>query len=299
MTSYICEYCNNSYASKSSLNNHQKTTKKCLEIQKNLNKVIQSVEYRCKFCDKKLTTKQNIKNHETNCDIKKSEELKLQKEQHEKEIQKHIDKNKKLDILNKEYLAEIQKLREIIAGLQGELKTANKTAECVYEIAKQPKHITNGTNTTNTNNSNNKTLNITNHLDFKNIDKIKEIIDEKYDINHFLSGQKGCAQFAAQHLLIDDNGKYVYLCSDPSRYSFRYKNEHGEIEKDLEAKKLTNYLVDGGLKEKAKIVSLNWCQNDGVIDQDRFMIVTEKQDSILNIKDNNSEFRRELAAIVT
>ncbi len=336
MASLICEYCNKTYSSISSLNNHKKTTKKCLDIQKNLNKIIVMTEFNCKYCNKVFTTKQNIKIHETNCRTKKRDdieeqkenyielqkeivklndrhkleiknlnekyelELKKYKEQSEKEIQKYIDKNEDLDSLLKEYLNEIQKLREVIAGLQGELKISNKTVECVYEIAKQPKNITNcGTNTNNTNNSNNKTLNITSSLDFKNIDKIKEIINEKYDINHFLSGQKGCAQFAAQHLLIDENGNYIYLCSDPSRYSFRYKNENGEIEKDLEAKKLTTYLVNGGIKEKAKIVSLDWCQNNGVIDPDRFLIVTEKQDSILNLKYNNNEFKRELAAIIS
>ena len=67
----------------------------------------------------------------------------------------------------------------------------------------------------------------------------------------------------------------------------------------MEAKKLTEYLLDGGLKEKAIIVSLDWCQNNGIIDQERFMLVTEKQNSIMNIKDNNSEFKRELAAIVS
>ena len=292
MSNLICEYCNNSYSSKSSLNNHQKSTKKCLEIQKNLNKIIKKVEFTCTYCDKKFTSKQNIKNHEIFCDVKKTTEYSELKEKYETEIE--------------DLKRENQNLRETVAGLQGELKNANKASDCVYEIAKQPKNNNNITNNnssnssnTTTNNNNNKTLNISTSIDFKNINKVKEIIDEKYDINHILSGQKGCAQFAAQYLLVDDNGKYVYLCTDPSRNTFKFKNEIGEIEKDIEAKKLTNYLVDGGLQEKAKHLSLNWCQNDGVIDQEKFLLITEKQLSIMNIKDNNSEFKRELSSIIS
>ena len=56
----------------------------------------------------------------------------------------------------------------------------------------------------------------------------------------------------------------------------KFKNMKGEIEKDFEAKKLTNYLVDAGIKDKAINISSNWCQNDGKIDQDKFMIISEK-----------------------
>jgi hypothetical protein len=323
MTNFICEYCNKTYANKSTLSTHQKSTKRCLEIQKNLNKKNDVIEYNCQYCNKIFTTRQNIKVHENICDGKKDFEIKELKDiitkyeseiKELREIKKEYDFEQKLknkyifeieDLrnTNEKYLEEIHRLRETVAGLQGELKSANKASECVYDLAKQPKnnnnnHITNNNGNTTTNN-NNKTLNISGYIDFKNIDKVKEIIDEKYDINYILSGQKGCAQFAAQYLLLDENGKYVYLCTDPSRHSFKYKNEIGEIEKDLEAKKLTNYLIDGGIQEKAKNVSLNWCQNDGIIDQEKFTLVSEKQLSIMNIKENNNEFKRELSSIIS
>jgi hypothetical protein len=294
MTNIICEYCNKTYANKSTLSTHQKSTKKCLEIQKNLNKKNNVIEYNCQYCNKIFTSKQSKIIHETKCDCKKDFELSEVKEimlNYQNEI-------KDLKNSNEKYLDEIHRLRETIARLQGELKSeiknSDRTYDCVFEIAKQPKN----NNITNTN-TNNKTLNISGHIDFKNIDKVKEIIDEKYDINYILSGQKGCAQFAAQYLLLDENGKYVYLCTDPSRHSFKYKNEIGEIEKDLEAKKLTNYLIDGGIQEKAKNVSLDWCQNDGIIDKEKFTLVSEKQLSIMNIKENNNEFKKELLSIIS
>jgi len=283
MTNFICEYCNKKYSTKSTLSTHQKSTKKCLDLQKKVKVEIIVLEYCCQYCDKKFTSKQNIKNHESSCKTKKIDVVKEMKENYETEIENLKNEN--------------QRLREIIAGLQGELKSTNKASDCIYEIAKQPKVINSSNNSTN--NSINKNLNISNSIDFKNIDKVKEIIDKNYDINHILGGQKGAAQFAAKYLLVDENGKYVYLCSDPSRNSFKYKNENGDIEKDLEAKKLTNYLVDGGIQEKVKDLSLNWCIEDGKINQDKFMVVTDKQISILNMKDNNTEFKKELASIVS
>jgi hypothetical protein len=309
MPNLICEYCKKTYATKGTLTTHQKSTKSCLEIQKKIKEEVITLEFSCQYCDKKFTSKQNIKNHESICKTKNIDVVKELKEKYNFEIleikEKHEFEISEIKLLNKNYLEEIHSLRETVASLQGELKSANKASDCIYEIAKQPKNnnnnITNNnsSNSNTTNNNNNKTLNISGHIDFKNIDKVKEIIDEKYDINHILSGQKGCAQFAAQYLLVDDNGKYVYLCTDPSRNTFKFKNEIGEIEKDIEAKKLTNYLVDGGLQEKAKHLSLNWCQNDGVIDQEKFLLITEKQLSIMNIKDNNSEFKRELSSIIS
>ncbi len=340
MSNLICEYCKKSYSNKSSLNNHQKTTKKCLEIQKKLSSSITNIievsnlneistKYTCKYCSKNFTTKQNIKNHQDICLLKKDYEISELKKYIEFELLEIKEKHKfeileikgnynmeieelkdkydfettELKLLNKKYLEEIQQLRETIAGLQGEMRIMSKSNDCVYEIAKQPKNNITHNNSTNsnttTNNSTNKTLNITSSLNFKDIDKVKEIIQQKYDITHILGGQKGCAQFAVQHLLLDSNGKFAYICTDPSRNSFKFKNEDGIIEKDLEPKKLTNYLVDGGLYEKAKHLALDWCHNDGVVDQDKFLLVSEKQVGIMNMKENNSEFKKELSSLVS
>ena len=125
------------------------------------------------------------------------------------------------------------------------------------------------------------------------MDRVKKIIYDKYDINYFLYGQKGIARFAAENLLKDDDGNYTYNCTDPSRNIFKYKNTKGEIEKDVEAKKLTNYLVNGGIKDKAIDVSSKWCENEeGKVDKDKFIIMAEKHDSILNLNENNNEFKK-------
>jgi len=308
MTTLICEYCKNTYSSKSSLNNHQKTTKKCLEIQKSLNKITDIVEFSCKYCDKKFTSNQNIKKHEIFCNVKKRDEITELTDKYENKIIELKDKydfeTTKLKLLNEKYLEEIHQLKETIAGLQGEMRIMSKSNDCVYEIAKQPKNnnITNNNSTNSSNkitNSNSKTVNIAFSLNFKDIDKVKEIIQQKYDITHILAGQKGCAQFAVKHLLSDDDGNCGYICTDPSRNSFKFKNEDGIIEKDLEAKKLTNYLVNGGLYEKTRNLGLDWCHDDGVVNQEKFHLISEKQLGIMNLKENNSEFKKELSSLIT
>jgi hypothetical protein len=300
MEKFICEYCKNIYSSKSVLIKHQKTTKKCVEIQKNINKEIINIEYNCKYCNKNFTLKQTLQKHENTCNCKKEYEIDEFKKDieninsnHKKEIENINSNHKKeienIKIINKKLEKEIVDLKLKISELNGELKSVNKVSECIYEIAKQPKNITN----------NNKTVNITGTIDFNDIDKIKEIIDTKYNINHFLCGQKGFAHFAAQNLLKDDDGNYNYTCTDPSRQIFKFKNTKGEIEKDVDAKKLTTYLVEGGIKDKALDISMLWCQNEGKIDSDKFMVVSEKQDSILSLIHNNNEFKKELVSLVT
>ena len=112
------------------------------------------------------------------------------------------------------------------------------------------------------NTTNNTTLNIASFMDFNDIDKIKNAIENKLDINHIIDGQKGLAHFVKDNILTDDTGKLLYICTDPSRQIFKYKDSTGEIKKDVEAKKLTNYIVDGGIKQKTVEVANEWYTDD-------------------------------------
>ena len=94
--------------------------------------------------------------------------------------------------------------------------------------------------TTNNTNINNKILNMSIlNLDNENI---KSIINDKYNLDVISEGQKGVAKFAANFLLKDSDGNLNYICTDPSRKIFKYKNNDGELEleKDINAQKLTN-----------------------------------------------------------
>ena len=148
--------------------------------------------------------------------------------------------------------------------------------------------------------TNNTSLNITSSIDFNDISKIKDIINDDFNINYAVNGQKGLARFVTDKFLTDNDGKLLYICTDPSRQIFKYKDSTGEIKKDVEAKKLTNYIVDGGIKCKTVNVSNKWYTNeDGEIDMKKFNIMLEHQQSILKLSDDNNSFKKELVSITT
>ena len=59
-----CTFCNKIFSSKSSLNNHQKTTKYCLKLQ---GKLEEEGNFICEYCNKKFTLKTNLLNHHGIC----------------------------------------------------------------------------------------------------------------------------------------------------------------------------------------------------------------------------------------
>ena len=65
-----------------------------------------------------------------------------------------------------------------------------------------------------------------------------------YNLEYFLDGQKGVARFVVDNILKDEDNNLKYLCTDASRSTFKYKDKLGNIQKDYEAKRLTNYLVE-------------------------------------------------------
>jgi hypothetical protein len=148
--------------------------------------------------------------------------------------------------------------------------------------------------------TNNNTLNITSFMDFDNMDKIKNVIEDKLDINYVVDGQKGLAHFVKDNLLTDDAGKLIYICTDPSRQIFKYKDSTGEVKKDVEAKKLTNYILEGGIRTKSAVLGNDWCKDDkGDINVDRFNVMMEQQQSIMKLSDDNNSFKKELVSLTS
>jgi hypothetical protein len=262
-----CEFCNQIFKTKSSLNKHKNTAKYCLSIQK---KSFNCKEYKCE-CNKSFMTEDIFLQHENICLIKKyKNRIKILEE--------------KVSILEKNVIE-----KDItISNLEGKIVTLQNNQEVIFDIAKQPKNNTN------------KIINITSEIDFNDIDKIKSIVGNNCTIDYILDGQKGFAKFAVDNLLKDENGNLKYICTDPSRQIFKYKNTEGYLQKDIEAKKLTNYLVDGGISQKVNEISNKWVVDDsGKIDKNKFDVILQKNDEILDLSKNNSVFKKELVAITT
>ena len=279
-----CEFCNKTLSNKGALVQHQKNTKYCLQIQGKI-----SNNYTCAFCDSNYTTNQYLINHEKKCKDNNMENIKkrlLKIKEYEAKMKEYDNIIKKLEI--KEYETKIKDLESKISSLQGAIEVYEKNQECLHEIAKNPKTTNNTTNNT-------KILNIQTPLDFSNKEKIQNIINEKYNSSYLHDGQKGVAKFAVDHILKDEQGDLSYICTDPSRYVFKYKDINGGLVKDLEAKKLTTALIDNGLESKSHNMFINlWTDEDGKVDGKRCSELLIKATDIINLKENNTEFKKQL-----
>ena len=277
---FICMYCNKILSTKSSLNLHIKTAKYCIKIQEENKVKIEKQMFECEDCLKNFSTKQNLNIHYKNC--KKLEQKSIIGEKDKKIIKLEINLQN-VEKQKEDYKEQLEKKDLQIKELQDKLeRIANKAIE-------KP---------TTTNNLN--TLNIASMIDFNNVDKVKDLIENKLNINHVVDGQKGLANFVKDNLLTDDTGKLLYVCTDPSRHIFKYKDSSGEVKKDVEAKKLTNYILEGGIRTKSSNIGNDWCKDDkGDIHIDRFNIMLEQQQSIMKLSDDNNSFKKELASITS
>jgi hypothetical protein len=302
-----CEFCKKILSTVYSLKTHQKTVKSCLQIQGKTNN-----HFKCEFCLKIYTTKDSLLSHHKSCKEKKLLVEKKEKIKHQDELENIKNENvilkKQIDLLKENHLIEIEKyknkiekykneiknnkkeleidkLKEELYDVKGQLKVLESNKNIIYDIAKQPK-ITN---------TNNKFLSIQSHLDFNNTEQVKRIIDEKYDKKYLFQGQKGVAQFAVDYILKDDSGQLKYICTDPSRQIFKYKDSEGCIKKDVEAKKLTGFLVNSGIQEKTHDVAIDfWTDENGDINGEKCSALLEPAQSIKNIEIDNSIFKKEL-----
>ena len=328
-----CEYCNTAFKTKSALNHHKNKAKYCLIIQKKIDetpnefkcnrcsKILSSKQYlkvheekceglkedlslnldfqeeecnstiatekkifKCEYCGKILSRKQSLLNHLNCCYKKKDKELVELKERTDREL---IEKDKiivKVNTQLENYKEQLEKQEENYKNLQDKLdKIANKAID-------RP--------TTSFNNTTNNNLNITTSMDFDNMETLKDAIDTKLNANHIVDGQRGLAQFLVDAILKDSEGNLKYKCTDSSRGIFKFLNSQGEINKDVDAKKLISYIVSCGIKGKSVEIANRWYRDeDGVIDMMKYEIMNEPQQHILKIEDDSSSFRRELASM--
>ena len=274
MLSHICNYCNNKFNTRSALNNHIKNAKYCLIIQ---GKIIKQKEFKCPFCLKNLSSKQKLNEHENICN-KKS----------------YISLENQIDILNNKLREQEEKYKEQLREQEEKYKEQlREQKENCKELQKTIERLSLRAidKPTTTNNTTNNILNITSSIDFKNVNDIKKIIDDDYNEIYAMNGQKGAARFLVDKFLTDENGNLKYVCTDPSRHIFKFKNNKGEIKKDVEAKKLTNYIIDGGIRNKI---------NEVLKDNDtNFDMISNPKVEIHNIKNDNNSFKKELASITS
>ena len=263
-----CKFCKNQLSTISNLNYHIKNNKNCLEIQKNQNQNDNNNLVSCDFCKKSFSNK-SLKIHLKSC---KNKSIELIEEK---------------DAIIKEKDAIIEEMKNRILKLETENDIYKNDHDFVKNLAAQPKT------------TNNNKIRVMNNF-FDNPEKVKQLVNDKLTQNHICDGQKGVAQFAYEILLRDEDGNINYFCTDPSRYIFKFQNAEGEMEKDIKAVKLTNMLLDAGIKHKAGTIAPTlWTKKDGTVDSDKFQIFSPSTNEIILMQMDNSVFRNELACLTS
>jgi len=228
---FNCDYCKKDFSNKYILRNHQKTAKYCLRIQ---NKPLEE-EHVCENCESVFTQKTHLKTHMKTC--RATNNIKQVQKRHKKQIH---TLRKQLQQQEAKYERKIEKIQT-----QYERKI-EKLQDRIQELA--TKAIAKPTTTNNTTN----VLNLTPFdMDAK---CIKDKIQEKYDFGYFLKGQRGVAEFTKENLLTDKEGNLMYICCDPSRSIFKYKDEKGELRKDVQANRLSKTVTPSILSKAHSLV---------------------------------------------
>ena len=295
-----CNICEKKLSTKQNLKAHKK---KCIG---------KKDQFKCEFCNKILSTKRNLESHLICCSEKKDTVLKELKEKELKELNelKEIIKLKDNEIKellklnemkNKELIEKDKTIIKVNTILEKQDERIEKQDEQIKDLQNRLDKLANKAidrpTTVVSNTTTNNNLNIMSSIDFNDLENIKYLIENKLNVNHVVDGQKGIAQFLVDSFLKDEEGNLKYKCTDSSRNIFKYKNSEGEINKDIEAKKLISLIVDGGIKGKSVEIAREWYTDEGVIDLTKYKIMDQPQQLILSIEGENSGFRRELSSM--
>jgi len=272
-----CNYCKKTFSSKYTLKKHQNTTKYCLKLQ---NREVEN--YKCNGCSNLFTTKGSLSVHQNKCS-------KLELIKYKKEIKNLKVKLKHQSVENKKLLKQQKE------EFQSHIKDLTDRLENLATKAIEKPTTMNKNNYTN-----NTILNLT---PFDMSDKsIKDKIQEKYDLEYFMKGQRGVAEFTKENLLMDDKGKLMYICCDPSRSIFKYKDELGEVRKDVKANRLSKTITPNILNKAHSLVLEEVKNNDKEDENEKNKRNMEHYDMFFKIKEfesNPEKLGTELSKIVT
>jgi hypothetical protein len=291
---YNCEFCNNKYKNISSLNYHKKTTKKCLILR---DAIDTATFFECNTCEFKTTVKVSFNLHK--CKLKDiseyknslynlESEFKLLSEKNiklESEFKLLIEKNKQLEY---DFKLIDDKNRYLIDN-NIELKDKlEKHENQLFTLACKPNIKIRNLN------------NVLTSLDIKE-NSIKEKVDNNFTLEYLSEGIKGVAKFTKEHIINpSDDGKQKYICSDPSRSMFKYKDENGVIQKDVRATKLKNAIQEPIINKTNTLISheTTRVREEG---EEKFDITNTKLiDNLMQVKnldDNGNDYAREMSLV--
>jgi hypothetical protein len=288
MSENKCNFCSKEFHNKYNLIKHQNTAKYCLEFQ---NKNIVA-NYTCRYCLKNFTLKHNLNSHELTCkekEEKNTAELIEENKKLKDEINSVKDKNKKINLENKNRKDNIDQLQKEISILKSENSKCKQDHSCYEFLIRQveeqknrileleDKMITSikSVATKAIENTGNKVINTVYKNKFiQNLipltdDHIKEQ-SKNLELKHIIDGPDSLAIFAKQNALKDR-----VICTDVTRRNFIFKDESGNIIKDPKGVKITKKFVDNNKEELLRLLKAYVLT---YYDDDTIMSLKEKQE---------------------
>lgn len=261
---FVCIFCKKSYSTLSSLNNHKKTAKFCLELQ---NKLTNGELIRCEFCSKEFSSKKYLNQHLEHCKSKKLTEQNNIKNEFEKEL---VDIKKE----NTELKLRLKFKDELNKKLQKELDEYKK-------LASRPTTSIVNNNTTNYQIEFNQLVQNIEAFDKSSLsNKIKSISLEEMD-----SYDPKNLENSFSHTLCNTFKDYTF-CTDKSRKIVVIKKEDGSIEK-ITIKDFVNLFLNTGIIDIRNYINnlelhydTKWTTDNMLTDEFKIF-----DDSLQNIKE--------------
>lgn len=265
MSEMLCQFCNNVFLNKNTLEKHQTTAKYCLELQnKNSN------EFACNYCQKKFYRNDILSKHKETCKYKDISEYKSKYDQAEinfinlrqsyEELQiKHTNLLNDNELLNQkinETLIENKKLKDQLNGYKNIQENYNDLKlDYKYMINKYTDLVDKNSSThkENIKSIENITTKALDKAGNKNIYTNKNIynqllpLTDQYlkeqskflELKHVKGKAESLAYFANEYSFKDR-----IICTDVARRNFVFRDEKDNIIKDPKGVKITKKFIE-------------------------------------------------------
>lgn len=252
-----CEFCKKILQNKYSLVSHQTKTKYCLKLQ---GKEDQKGLFICVGCSRDFHRKLHLNDHEKICEYCTPTSKKLLK---------------RIEMLENEKKILIDEKKILIDEKNNLIDEKNNL---IQTIAKNPRKTTTINNTLN--------LSVFNKSD----DDIKQLVNDNFNKDYLIQGQKGVARFTHSHVLKTENNQMpIYSITDKSRGNGKYRSSNSEIVIDNGMQGLTKKLHPS-IKNKAINIAIN---EDAMNNPS----VYNGYQEVFNMDDDNSVFRQEMVRL--
>jgi hypothetical protein len=272
--SHVCTFCGAKLSTLSALTNHVKRARYCLSKRVTPEKVNDCL-FSCTGCMKTFSSRQTYDRHLEIC-VKYCVNTAISSlsKIHDETV-KNLSKSLIIqEAVNQKLEQRIREQNDSVSVLQDKLENI-----AIKGVMKS----------TTTNKTTNK-VSILAPLDLSQ-ERLKDLVEANFTNAHLLEGQKGVARFTVEHVIKDKDGKLRYICTDPARHTFRFKDGDTEI-KDVRGKRLSTALAPPVMDKTGRLGMQAIKENP-----EMFCIYSNSQQSIRDMRNDDAEFRGELASM--